>query len=101
VREETGFTVTFSTKEMDQGYQKELEKVVDTESFEYQSKLFEQTHCKIVKKGSYLRHEDNKIQSYTPSQLKESYEHMSYKEDGKDQVFIKKSTTGNNSYSKV
>jgi energy-coupling factor transporter ATP-binding protein EcfA2 len=100
VKDDTGFKVSFTTKDMDQGYSKELEKVVDMESFEYQASIFEETHCKIVKKGLYLLHENNKISSYTPTQLKESYEHMSFKGDGKDQIFIRKWMTGNNAIRK-
>jgi hypothetical protein len=95
VKDDTGFNVTFSTKDMDQDYLKELEKVVDVNSFEYQARIFEETHCKIVSKGLYVKQENNRITYFSPQQLIASYEHMTCVVDGQEASFIKKWMTKN------
>ena len=79
-------------------------KPVKTNSFEYMSKEFEKTHCKIVNKTVYIKETDKGVIFFSKQKLKESYEHLKcgdkLKKDGEPKLFIDVWTTGNDNIRK-
>lgn len=50
---------------------------------------FEKTHCKIINKSFFIKHDDNSFKIMTEKQLITSYKHITYKNaDGKQMNFI-------------
>jgi hypothetical protein len=91
VKDEMGFDVNFSSKEMDQDYLKQLENVVDESSFEGVANKFEQNHCKIVSKAVYLKHSHVQVEVFSAKKLQDAYCDLVFKDlYGDDDGFIGK-----------
>ena len=86
-------------KEKEEVKEKE-EKEEKLNTFEKMSKEFEKTHCKIQNSSLFIReYQDNNI-IFNKSDLKTTYEHLTYEVEGKDEeikkkIFIDKWLRGN------
>jgi len=93
----TGFDLLFTTKAFDKHLLDQLgpeNVVLNPDSFEVVAEEFEQTHCKIISKGIYIKSDGQNITFYSKQSLRDAYEHLAY-DNGK--TFINKWTIGNNS----
>ena len=77
-------------KEKEEVKEKEEEKEEKLNTFEKMSKEFEKTHCKIQNSSLFIReYQDNNI-IFNKSDLKTTYEHLTYEVEGKDEEIKKK-----------
>ena len=93
----SGFKLKFTEKEMNEHYLNQLPDSPNEDSFEYQSKEFEKTHCKIINKSIYIKQTDTDIIVFSKGKLREAYEHLTCgeKKNGEMKLFIDQWTTGN------
>lgn len=60
--------------------QQEVADKIEINSFENVCEEFEKTHCKIINSSSFIKEVENKVIIMNRTQLKTSYEHLSYQE---------------------
>ena len=58
------------------------------ETYEYQKRQFEKTHCKIINKAFFIKEYNSKLNYISRKQLVDAYEHLHFKEEGKKTSFI-------------
>ena len=67
----------------------DIDEVYEHETYEFQKKDFETTHCKIINKSFFIKEYNSKLQFMNRKQLTDAYEHLHFKDkENKKMSFI-------------